>query len=150
MTTWLVASFGLVLIAGAATMVLIASWPRRVTAEELIVRRRQASTPHAPKARAGWLLRVRIPSRWAQQAGYREAAQEVERDLRLAQLARFATLPSSPEQLLERLAKAGLTGAIIGLLLAIFLWRAGMTENPLAAGAVFVLLGGVGGGPWGL
>ena len=34
MTTWLVASFGLALIAGAATTILIASWPRRITAEE--------------------------------------------------------------------------------------------------------------------
>src|SRR5207248_11027482 len=138
MTTWLVVSFGLALIAGAATTILIASWPRRVTAEEWIVRRRQASTPRSPKARAGWLLRVRLPSRWAEQAGYREATQEVERDLRLAQLARFAALPSSPEQLIEWLAKAGLTGAIIGLLLAIFLWRAGITDNPWAA--VFLML----------
>ena len=62
MTTWLVASFGLALIAGAATTILIASWPRRVTAEEWILRRRQASTPHTPKARRGWLLGVRLPS----------------------------------------------------------------------------------------
>src|SRR5438552_7724251 len=125
MTTWMVATFGLALIAGAATTVLIASWPRRVTAEEWILRRRQASAPHAPKGRAGWRLPVRLPSRWAEQAGYREAAQEVERDLRLAQLARFAALPSSPEQLLERLAKAGLAGAVIGLLPPILLWRGG-------------------------
>src|SRR6202011_5286358 len=144
MTTWLVASFGLALIAGAATMVLIASWPRRVTAEEWILRRRQASTPHAPKARPGWHLRVRLPSRWAEQAGYREAPQEVERDLRLAQLARFAALPSSPEQLFERLAKAGLTGVFIGLLLAIFLWRAGITETPWAVGVFLTLVGGLG------
>jgi len=144
MMTWVVASFGLALIAGTATTVLIASWPRRVTAEEWILRRRQASTPQPPKGRAGWLLPVRLPSRWAEQAGYRETAQEVERDLRLAQLARFAALPSSPEQLLERLAKAGLTGAVIGLLLAIFLWRAGMTENPWAVGVFLTLLGGLG------
>ena len=143
MTTWLVASFGLALIAGAATTILIASWPRRVTAEEWILRRRQASTPHAPKARAGWLLRVRLPNRWAEQAGYREAAQEVERDLRLAQLARFAALPSSPEQLFERLAKACLTGAVIGLLLAVFLWRAGMTDNPWTVAVFLTLLGGL-------
>src|SRR5438874_3235394 len=144
MTTWLVASFGLALVAGAATTILIASWPRRVTAEEWILRRRQASTPHARKGRAGWLRPVRLPSGWAEQAGYREAAQEVERDLRLAQLARFAALPSSPEQLFERLAKAGLTGAVIGLLLAIFLWRAGITDNPWPVAVFLTLLGGVG------
>jgi hypothetical protein len=143
MTSWLVASFGLALIAGAATTILIASWPRRVTAEEWILRRRQASIPDARKGRAGWLLPVRLPRRWAEQAGYREAAQEVERDLRLAQLARFAALPSSPEQLVERLAKAGVTGAVIGLLFAIFLWRAGITENPGAAGVFLTLLGGL-------
>src|SRR5205823_12022653 len=96
------------------------------------------------KARPGWLLRVRLPSHWADQAGYREAAQEVERDLRLAQLARFAALPSSPEQLVERLAKAGLTGAVVGFLLAIFLWRAWITENPWAVGVILTLVGGLG------
>ena len=81
MTTWLVASFGLALIAGAATTVLVASWPRRVTAEEWILRRRQASTPHPPNTRAGWLLPVRIPSRWSEQAGYRVTRVDVTRDI---------------------------------------------------------------------
>lgn len=143
MSAWLMASFGLALIAGAATTVLIGTWPHRLTAEEWVLHRRQARV--GASLRRSRTFPVRLPRRFAKQAAYQEAAREVQRDLRLAGLAHIATIPSSPELFGEHLAKAAMTGGVLGLVLGVFVWRVGLIESPWTVTVLLTLTGAVAG-----
>ena len=145
MSVWLVASFGLALLAGVGTTVLIGTWPRRLTAEEWILHRRQAQAGVGGRRRSGSPLSIRLPRPWIEQGAYREAAQEVQRDLRLARLARVAAIPSSSEQFVEQLARAAMTGAVLGLVLAVFIWRVGISENLWTLVILLTIAGGLAG-----
>lgn len=141
MSGWLIASFGLALVAAAATTVLIGTWPRRLTAEEWILHRRQARAGVPRRRSLGSSFAIRLPGRWVKQPVYQEAAHEVQRDLRLARLANVAAIPSTPDQFVEQLGKAAMTGAVLGLVLAVFIWRLGVTDSLWAASVVLTIAG---------
>ncbi len=139
-------SFGCALIAGTATAALVALWPRRLSAEEWVLHRRAATVVREGRTRSGWMPPSSIlPRRWLDRRAYREAAEAIERDLRFARLAGFGSLPSTPEQLLELVAKAAMTGGVIGLLFAVFAWRIGVVQSLWGAAVLFALLGAAGG-----
>ncbi len=142
----LVISFGCALIAGAATAALVASWPRRLSAEEWVLHRRAATIVREGPARSGRMPPLPIiPRQWLERRAYREAAEAIERDLRFARFAGLGSLPSTPEQLLELVAKAAMTGAVIGLLFAVFAWRVGVVHSLWGAAVLLALLGAAGG-----
>jgi len=86
-----------------------------------------------------------LPHRWLERRAYREAAEAIERDLRFARLAGLGSLPSTPEQLLQLIARAAMTGGVIGLLLAVFAWRIAVFHSLWSTAVLLVLLGAAGG-----
>ena len=145
MSGWFIASFGIALVVGAATTVLIGTWPRRLTAEEWILHRRQARAGGLRPGIPGALFPIRLPRQLMEEAAYQEAAQEVQRDLRLARLAHAARVPSTPNEFIEQLVKAAMTGAVLGLVLAVFIWRVGITDSPWGVSVVLTVAGALAG-----
>ncbi len=139
-------SVGLALLVGSATAAAVATWPRRLSAEEWVLHRRAAAAAPKMRPRLGstWQLPI-VPQRWLQPRAYQEAAKAIESDLQFAKLAGFASLPSTPQQFMELMAKAAMTGAVVGILLAVLFWRVGLQDNVWATAVLLALLGGVAG-----
>ncbi len=146
MTALFALGVGLALVAGAATAAVVAAWPRRLSAEEYVLHRRAvAATPKArPRPGSTWQLPM-VPKRWLEQRAYREAAKAIESDLQFAKLAGFDSLPSTPRQFMELIAKAAMTGVVAGILLAVLFWRVGLLDNFWGTTALLAVLGAVAG-----
>src|SRR5437879_2493733 len=99
MTGPLVLSLALAVVAGTAVALVLASWPRRLTAEEWVHHRRAAHAVRAPRPRLVFAPRVRlIPPSWLDRGAYREAAKAIDRDLQFSGLGGGRGIPSSREQ----------------------------------------------------
>lgn len=144
MTAWLAASLTLALVAAIGTAVLIAQWPRRLTAEEWVLHRRSTATPETrPTRRWSRVLGMAGPRR-QQPDAYARLVEAVNRDLQFARVAQVASLPSSAEQFIEQLAKASITGLVVGVLIAAFSWRGGLFPSPIAPIVLFGVVGATG------
>ncbi len=123
MSAWLAISFALALVAGSAATGLLVAWPRRLTAEEWVLRRRAAAALPARRSAARRTWRPVIPAGWADWTAFSQTATAIDRDLRLARLAGVRTLPSNPAQFSDHLARGALAGGVLGLLLGVAAWR---------------------------
>ncbi len=146
MTLPLAISFGFALVAGGGCALLMGKWPRRVSAEEWVLHRRAASRMREAPHRSAWMPRVPIlPPQWLGQGAYREAMKAFERDLQVARLSGSRAVPVTSQQFVEALAKAAVTGAVLGILMAVLAWRVGAVHTLWSTGFLLGLLGAVGG-----
>jgi Flp pilus assembly protein TadB len=146
MSGLLAVSFGLALLAGTATAGLIAGWPRRLSAEEWVLHRRTvAAVPKVPQpAGSSWHL-PGVPRYWLEKRAYQEAAKAIESDLQFGKLVGFTSLPSTPQQFRERIAKAAVTGGVLGVLVAVLAWRVGVGRSVWSTSILLAFLGIVAG-----
>ncbi len=145
MSAWLGISFASALAAGGAATALIGTWPRRLSAEEWVLRRRAAASvlPARRSVAAGFWRPVILP-RWLERTTHGQTAMAIERDLRFARLAGVRALPSNLAQFFEQIARAAMTGGVLGLLLGVAAWRLGVVGNGWSIG-LLALIGVVGG-----
>jgi Flp pilus assembly protein TadB len=146
MTPLLMLSLGLAFVAGVSSAALVALWPRRVSAEEWVLHRRAVAMLPETRRQSRWTRTLPvIPSSWLKKPAYREAAKALERDLQFARLAGFTALPSTPEQFVEVMVKAAITGAVLGALLAVLAWRIGALQGVWGVALLFGFVGAGGG-----
>jgi Flp pilus assembly protein TadB len=129
MTAYLVASIVLAAIAAISTGGLYLTWPRRLSAEEWVLHRRQAMDRSAPPRRG-----VRIPRRGALRlpdpvAQLRHALRVARADLNLLALHGSGSVRTE-EELAQRLLRLGVIGAAIGAVAGTTVWLAGRDQAP--------------------
>ncbi len=135
-------SLGFALLAGVATTLFILAWPRRVSAEDWVLRRRSAERSRGAPPRADlsrW--RLRVPRRWVDDTTYRQLAQTMERDLRIARVAGPGVLPETASQLASWIGRAAFMGAVAGTLIGVIAWRLGLAQAGWAVSVIFALVG---------
>ena len=102
-------SVGLALLVGGATAAAVATWPRRLSAEEWVLHRRAAAAVPKTRPRLGstWQLPM-VPQRWLQQRAYQEAAKAIE--AKLASLAARGAVTLPTRRPLKRIRRVEVSG----------------------------------------
>jgi pilus assembly protein TadC len=145
MTAWLGASIAFAGVAAFGATILVARWPRRMSAEEWILHRRVASAPKTIPARGWSRLFSVISSGRPRPARYSAFLKAIGGNLEFIRLARPASLLTTPDEFIERLARAAAAGAASGLVVAVFLWRLGLVATLLGPLLAFSIAGAAAG-----
>ncbi len=141
MTAWLGASIAFAAVAAFGATIVVAQWPRRTSAEEWILHRRAASAPTAAPA-PRWSRFSTVFSPASLRPGpYSALAAAIESNVEFIRLAHPPSLPTTPEEFIERLARAALAGGASGLVMAVLLWRLGLIDSLLGPALAVVILG---------
>jgi hypothetical protein len=145
MTAWLGASIAFAGVAAFAATILVARWPRRMSAEEWILHRRVASVPKAVPARGGLRLFRVISTGKLRPGRYSALLKTIGGNLEFIRLAHPASLLTTPDEFIERLARAAAAGAGSGLVVAVFFWRLGLVATLLGPLIAFAIGGAAAG-----
>ncbi len=140
MTAWLAASLGFAAITAFGAVMMVARWPRAMSAEEWILHRRAASMPRVVSGRR-WVRSVPVPLAKLRPSPYSALTRAIESNLEFARLARSDSVPTTQDEFIEGLGKAAMAGAVIGLIAAFFLGRIGLLATFPGPALILALVG---------